>query len=333
MATDIRELDPNDPGYGDAIEAAVREECEATVDTALADANTEAGEADANTGDGDEPATTDEPGPTPVDGGQVAAPEGPEAPAAEDKPAKIAGVVGKDGIVLPPIVLKRAREEAKSERLARKAAEAEAAELRTKLDALQKKDGNTTDDMRERAEAGLLTDEEREDFPALAKIEAALQKLTHQPAASQEPAPKAEASTTEPTEDDVQDAIDSIPVLAGWQAEGSEKWKRAVAHDDVLRTSPKWKDRPLPERFAHVARLVAEEFDEEPAPPASSAPAKPAAAAQRNDPKTVVQELRRAPPNTLSDFKGGADPGRQEIDYYSMTDEEIEADLRKRYGG
>lgn len=333
MATDIQELDQNDPGYDDAVEAAVREECEAA-DAARAEAGADEPEAaEVKPEIAEEPSGT-EPGQAPA--AEPAKEAGAEAaPAATgDKAAPAAGVMGKDGTVLPYLVLKSARDEAKQNRIARQAAETREADLRTQLEALQKKDGGT-EDMRERAEAGLLTDEERTDFPALAKIEQALQKLTQKPEADPEPAKKAETSKPADTgEDDVQDAIDSIPVLAGWQAERSEKWARAVAHDQVMRASPKWKDKPLGERFAHVAKLVAEEFDEEvePTPQASSTPTK-TPTTQRKDPEKVVQELRRAAPNTLSDFKGGADPGRESSNYYDMTDEEIEADLRRRYGG
>jgi hypothetical protein len=39
-------------------------------------------------------------------------------------------------------------------------------------------------------------------------------------------------------------------------------------------------------------------------------------------------------PSTLSDFKGGADPSasRDGPSFWDMTDEEIEASLRKGYG-
>jgi hypothetical protein len=345
VATDIQELDPNDPGYDDAMEAAVREECEAA-DAARAEAGADAPEAaEVEPEPAEEPSGT-EPGQAPA-AEQAKEAKAEAVPATEDKTAPAAGVIGKDGKVLPYVVLKSARDEAKQNRLARQAAETREAELRAQLEALQKKDGGT-DDMRERAEAGLLTEEERADFPALAKIEQALQKLTTKPEADPEPAKMAE--TSEPSgmgEDDVQDAIDSIPVLAGWQAERGDRWVRAVENDKTLRESPKWTKRMmaakdqesqravLADRLAHVVKLVSEEFDEEldePAPPASSTPTK-TPATQRKDPEKVVQELRRAAPNTLSDFKGGADPGRKSLSYYDMTDDEIEADLRKLYGG
>jgi len=340
MATDIRQLDPNDPGYEEAVEAALLEE-----DVAHGRVDDEQ----------QQPATTEEPvapeaqpgeAATEATGPEPTAQEPAEAQAtaegSEPAPAPAAGVLSKDGKVLPYTVLKSVREEAKQQRLARQAAEAEAAQLRARLDAIEK-GGGATEDMRERAEAGLLTDEERADFPALAKIEQALQKLA-KPEEAPAPAPAATAApaqqAAEPTADDVQDAIDSNPVLAGWQAEGSEKWKRAVAHDDVLRESPKWKDKPLAERFAHVARLVAEEFDEPIAEPAPPAPSPTPPAPPRKDPKIVAQEAKRTTPSTLSDFKGGAPessgnpidrlPAAKQVAKFSeMSDDEIDRHLAR----
>lgn len=266
-------------------------------------------------------------------------------PATEpEKPAQVAGVLGKDGQVLPHSVLKGAREEAKQHRLAKQAAEAEAAQLREKLAAFEK---GPAKDMRERAEEGLLTDEEREAFAdsPVVKLEAAI--LEMRKLAKPEPT-KAEAKPAQEersVEDEVQEAIDSVPALATWQASDPVKWKRAVEQDDTLRESPRWKGRPEAERFAYVAQLVqAKRFDDGeddslerellgPAPPPPSPPKEPTTPAKgRQDPAKLVEQARRAAPNTLSDFKGGADPGRQSVHYEDMTDDEIEADLRKHYG-
>ena len=203
--------------------------------------------------------------------------------------------------------------------------------------------------MRKRAAEGLLTDEERADFPALAKIEKALQEVsTKQATSGPAPQPAKEEhlrqQQEDPTEDVVQDAIDSVPVLAGWQASDPEKWKRAVAHDEVLRESPKWKDKPLTERFAHVAKVVADEYDEQiveqpRAAVSSPAPKQPAQAA-RQDPREAAQQAARKAPSTLSDFKGGTpeasrDPMdrlpafKQVAKFSDMTDAEIDAHLAR----
>jgi len=255
-------------------------------------------------------------------------------------------VLAKDGkTVLPYIALKSAREEARDHRIAREAAERRAQELQQQLDALQ--GGGTSNDMRERAEAGLLTEEERQEYPALAKIERAFEELKQQRGAERAPeaaAPAAATTTTEapaPTEDDVQEAIDSIPALAGWQAVGGAQWARAVAHDQVLRDSPKWQGKPLHERFEHVAKLVAEEFDEElPPPPAAPSPPPPPPAPARRDARQVAQAAARTAPSTLSDFKGGApdssaDPierlpsTAQVAKFMEMSDEDIDAQLAR----
>lgn len=338
MATDIRNLDPEDPGYEAAVEAALRAEDEA-------DGMTDpAGGSDPGAGeDGAAPAGEAEAGPAPTEAPAppAAAPAAPVAPAGADKAAPAAGVLAKDGkTILPYAALKGARTEAREQRLAREAAEKRAEELQAQLDAQK---GGTSADMRERAEAGLLTEQEREEYPALAKIEQAFEKLKAEraaPAAAATPSPAAPpAEAAAPTEDDVQEAIDSVPALAGWQAEGGTHWQRAVEHDKVLRGSPKWRDRPLQERFAHVAKLVADEFDEPAAPPPAPSPSAPPAPARR-DPKQVAQAAARTAPNTLSDFKGGApDPSTNPIErlpataqvakFSEMSDDEIDRHLAR----
>lgn len=101
----------------------------------------------------------------------------------------------------------------------------------------------------------------------------------------------------------MQDAIDQVPTLANWQVTDKEKFDRAVAIDAVTRDSPKWKGKPLEARFAHVAKLVAEEYDiqipEDVKPQSTKGPSKA-------DHKKVIEDAERTAPNTLSDFKGGA---------------------------
>ena len=355
MATDIRSLNPEDPGYDAAVEAALREEDEADgLAEPQRDAVDEAGEGEGETtGEGGQaadaagasaaaaapaapapPAQAAEAGEGKKDGEAAAAPKDPPA----------GGVLGKDGkTVLPYAALKGAREDAKTHRVAREAAEARVAELEAELEAERKKGGGPTDEQRQRAEDGLLTAEERAEFPVLAKMETAIQKLSATPAAAPAAAaPAPQDQPAEPTEDDVQEAIDSVPALAGWQASDPERWSRAVAHDKVLRDSPKWKGRPLAERFAQVEKLVKVEFDEEVDPPPAPKPSpSPAPTAQpRRDPRQAAAAATRSAPNTLSDFKGGApDPSTDPIDrlpaqaqvakFSEMSDAEIDRQLAR----
>ena len=211
--------------------------------------------------------------------------EEPE-PKAEPEPAKPAGVASKDGkAVLPYAALKGARAETKRERELRERAEAERDAMKEQLDAI--KAGKTESDPLE----ALV-----EDFPAAKALVDEVKTLREQVKV------KVVAPVKESDEDPIQEAIDSVPLLAEWQAADPEKWARATAIDNALRESPKWKSKPLEARFQHVARMVADEFDiqtekDEPSP----APRVP-----RQDPEEVVKAAKRAPLNTLSDFKSGA---------------------------
>lgn len=147
------------------------------------------------------------------------------------------------------------------------------------------------------------------DFPAVAK---ALKATTTQLAAVQ--AELAEARKTAPrqqAEDDftppalpenVQDAVDDIPELLTWQTtkEGQAKWALAVQADNLLRASPKWKDKPMAERLAEATRRVKAELDEPAADPSPKPKTKP-----RTDPAAAVKEAKRDAPVTLSDLRGG----------------------------
>jgi hypothetical protein len=111
-----------------------------------------------------------------------------------------------------------------------------------------------------------------------------------------------------------------------------------------LQNSPKWKSKPAVDRFAHVAGLVAEEFDIEvpQAKPAGTKPkASPTPQAKQPDPKKVVESAARTPPSTLSDLKGGSVPDHGQVDmakmspqrmlqrFQDMTDDEIDRQLSK----
>lgn len=259
-----------------------------------------------------------------------AAPAAAEAPAAE--PVKPAGIASKDGkAVLPYAALKGARAETKHEREKRLEVEAERDALRQQL--ADYKAGKAP-------EADAISDEYLKeveaDFPQLAplvKTIRATSKEVETLRASKAPAAKEEADDSDP----LQEAIDSVPLLATWQAEDPEKFGRAVAIDRALEGSPKWQGKPLAERFAHVARQVATEFDiqiHDNTPP----PTPPTKAKQ--DPEKAIQSATRVAPNTLSDFKGGApDAQRDSIDRLpahrqmsqvaKMSDADIDAWLAK----
>lgn len=257
-------------------------------------------------------------------------PEQTTADTTQDQPSsKPAGIASKNGKhVLPFHVLQAERRRA--DEAARRAAELERelADLKA-----GKKPGG---------EAEELTEEEvvqmEQDFPEHGKKLRAIFEKARQFEQSARAQPEQDADTSNP----IQDAIDQIPLLVDWQATDPEKFARAQEIDDVLKKSPKWKDKPIHERFAHVAKTVAEEYDipvdDEPAPSTS----KPGNA-QRKTPEQAIANAPRAKPNTLSDFKGGTipDPDTRidrlspvaQVDRWAgMTDEEIDAQLA-RLGG
>lgn len=212
--------------------------------------------------------------------------EAEQEPEGEPEPTKPVGVSTKDGKgVLPFAVLKGARAETRREREARLQVEAERDALKEQLEAL--KSGNKEPDP---------LDELAEDFPAAKALVEEVRNLRVQVQAKAAP-----AKQVDPDDDPIQEAIDSVPMLAGWQAADPEKWARATALDNALRGSPKWASQPLEARFAHVAKLVADEFDIQ--ADDTPSPVKPGKA--RQDPDLIVKEAPRATPNTLSDFKSG----------------------------
>lgn len=254
------------------------------------------------------------------------------APAAGgDAPAKVEGVLSKDGTrVLPYSALQ-------AERRSARAASAKADRLANELAAAQQliedlKAGKTPD-------TGVVTEADvrdmEENFPDQGKKMRALFE------AAKAAAPTATASDTDPGEadDPTQEAIDQVPLLLEWQHGDAEKFARAIEHDKVLVKSPKWADKPAVERFTEVARRVADEFDIPfPSPKTSTTAAAPAAPQS-----AAVQAAQRKPPETLSDFKGGSVADHNSMDVakaspqallgrmQSMSDEEIDAHLAK-YG-
>lgn len=327
----LEELEPGTPEWEAAVDAAQDEEDRATGNVEVPPE-----------GEGDEPTQAAEPEAEPT-AAVATEPDHEQQPAAEPaKEAKPTGVLSKDGTrVLPYGALKGAREETQAERKARLAAEQERDALRQELADLKagkKPSSEDGDDMTPEQLQEIVTD-----FPALAplvnKVKKADEMLRQVTARSQPTATQQEEQ--DQSDDPLQTAIDSVPMLAGWQGEKGPQWKRAIELDKAFEHSPKWKDKPLAERFAHVTKLVADEFDiqiEDDTPSQQTTQAR-----VKTDPAQVVKGAQRANPNTLSDFKGGApDPSRDSLDRMpaaralnrvsEMSDDEIEKWLAKNGG-
>lgn len=253
-------------------------------------------------------------------------PPEPEAP-------KVAGVASKDGTrVLPYAALQAERRAARHERTARERAEQEAASLRQQIEDL--KAGKTpakesTNELSEEELAALA-----DNFPEAAKVVNQVKDLQAKVAKLTPAKAEPEAKTEAPADDPIQEAIDAVPLLLDWQTSDPEKFARATAIDEVMKTSPKWRNKPLHERFEHVAKQVADEFDI----PFTETPR--ATTPNKDTATTKVSAAARTVPSTLSDFKGGAvdqadirvdklPPARAMARMSAMTDEEIDRHLSK----
>lgn len=310
----LDELDPNSTEYEETLRALQEAEDAETSDEPAA------AEEEVKDDAAEEPKESEEP-----------KDELKEEPAEEPKePAtKVAGVASKDGKhVLPFAVLKGAREEAAAARKAREAAEAKAAELERQIEDLKAGKKPEDDDFGDLSELA-------SDFPVVEKLAEAVKSLREQVKTLKATPAQVEE---EPSGNPVQDAIDSVPTLLEWQMADREKFARAVEHDKVLQTSPKWKDKPLEERFAEAARRTAEEFDE-----VIEEPETPKPTVKKTSLDEAVKTAPRKPPNTLSDFKAsapsektddirGLSPQKALNRFDRMTDAEIEAYLRKTGG-
>lgn len=323
----LYELDPDSEEFEAAVIAAQNAEDEATGNTETTPDEEPEGEAQA-VAEG-----------TPAEPATDAASEPATPPAtepAEPDNGAIAGILSADGKrVLPYVALKAERRAANHERRLRETAERERDEALRRIEDL--KAGKQP----EEADPG-LSEEDLEDLKligpagekAVARLRAAEDQLAKLKPAAAEP----EAEPEDPQQvarEAIQEDIDSIPLLLSWQAADPEKFGRAVVLDNALKTSRKWADKPQAERFAHVTKLVADEFDIpfEQAPRTTTTPA-------QADPKAVLKQAAREAPNTLSDFKGGAaDQSDLRIDKMApaqalarmskMTDDELERHLAR----
>jgi hypothetical protein len=334
----LDEIDPDSPEYEAALEALQAKEDEANGNLDPADPEKEGAE-EGTPEPKDATTTTDVPtAEVKLGAAEAETPAVAETTSVTPEQPKVVGVASKDGTkVLPYAALQAERREARKARGTADRLASELEDARRQIEDL--KAGKKPE-----ADTEALSDEDLarivEDFPQLAKVvkvaQAAQRELADLKGKSTPKEPD-KAATEEVTDDPIQDAIDQVPLLVEWQHGDPEKFGRAVEIDKALENSPKWKGKPLEERFSYVAKQVAAEFDieiDEPSP--TPTPGKPA----KTDPKEVIDKAQRAAPNTLSDFKGGAvdqpteriekmSPHRLLGKFSQMSDEEIDAQLAK----
>jgi len=270
------------------------------------------------------------------------APESSETPAAAESPPEpqIAGALTKDGKhVIPYSVVQDLRNTTAQQ--AQRIAELQAAMERMQNEAKAQSEGTSTAAIQAQAEAAALeftADElaDLEAIPAAAKLVKGFQALQAK-LNEIEPAvkPAAQPATPAPNNAEaVQAAIDTLPMLAKWQAKGGQLWQEAVALDAQLQSDPQWAGKPMAERFAEVQRRVADEYG---VPVSTNAPGGSSAPANKAAPQE--HEARQAMP-TLTDFNGstvagdpttGLTPGQMVDRAMNLSMEEIRRSVGLSY--
>lgn len=274
----------------------------------------EVNEGTANANAGDPPSSQDEAGSKPgAEPGANLAQGGESTQAAKPK---VSGVATKDGSkVLPYSVLSAERQRSARLNQELENARRQIEELTNGKPAGGKPDKASTNASDELSDEDL--GELASDFPQLAKLVGEIRETRELLRNSKEPKPAASGESHDETAgqgeqtDPTLDAIEQIPVLAGWMSNpaDAELFARAQAIDKALETSPKWRNKPLVDRFKHVVKQVAEEFDMEVDLGDDSAPSQTqdtTSPRARRDPDAAIRAAKETHPNTLSDFKGGA---------------------------
>lgn len=232
---------------------------------------------------------------------EPAKPEEPEAPAEEepdDKPAEPAARNPE-----PSLPLSRHKAILEEARAARDKAEQERQALIDEIAKLRKEStpkSTKLEKLRESMPSDLL--EVLEEYEEkIAKQEEILSAHNARIEAEQR-------SMNERLQAEVTAAFEGNAELKSWQSGNEEAWALAKQYDDQLQHSPRWKGKPIADRFAAVTRLVRADLDL----PAPTAPA-PAAPAQRqaaSKPRPLPKETAPVP-GSLTDLPGGATPTPQ----------------------
>lgn len=286
------------------------------------------------------------PAPAPAAAAPVAAPapadssQAPAAAPAPSEPARVDGVLAKDGkTVIPYGVLAAARNEARTAHQRAEAAEAALAEAQRQATAASSDLAN-----RAAADPNSLTDAEmaelEQDFPALAKplkllrsMSEKLQTAAPTPApAAPAPAPAASRSQGDDEAEAFDLAIAANPLIGDWMSSGGREWERAKAIDRVLQQDPESANLSYADRFAKVQRMVAAEFDiplpkpaATPAAPAASpaAPAAPAVPAAKAAPLPSLSDLGGTPPQSAEDAVNGKSAADLLASTSGMSEEQL----------
>lgn len=127
-----------------------------------------------------------------------------------------------------------------------------------------------------------------------------------------------------PQRNAIQAVIDSDPVLTQLQSKGGDAWEYAKNLDVQLKSSPKWKDASMEDRFAEVGRLTADAFGMELPQARSEGQNKP------SKPHTANKADPDGGPTSISDLPGGMRPPQSRDDALDEMDtQDIDAAMRR----
>jgi hypothetical protein len=283
----------------------------------------------------------------------------PTAAKPDDKKADDKKADEKGGVVetadgkgrIPYAVLKGAREKADIEAEGRIAAEqratqaeAQAAELRSRIATLEKTD--KPEGKAAQKEADTLKDEIealKEDLPGMAGI---LDKLLARTEAAEERSRRLEVIADKDAKDEQtvaveysQQRIDANPDLALWQntshndPNALKAFQAAYDVDETLRKDPYWSKQSLDDRFNKVVKEVRERIPDAPVP--ETGDGKDGKQSSAEVAAAVAKAKARADSSgrgtvTLSDAKGGTPPAPDQLgDIESLSPAELEVYLEK----
>ncbi|HGV9180767.1 TPA: hypothetical protein ACNO4K_004572 [Salmonella enterica subsp. enterica serovar Newport] len=180
----------------------------------------------------------------------------------------------------------------------------------------------------------------REDFPEVANaLTLMARKYDYLQSQVQREQPQREAEERDNTA--VTAALNATPDLVEWQQSDPDRFALAVHLDEKLQTDPAWKDKPLTERFAEVARRTRAAYGEAPSDPvveqdknqkvlavAADKVAKADAATALPDSPSDVGNTAAAPQDKFEQLLGASYAEAAEL-MSTMSDDDINAALQK----
>lgn len=116
---------------------------------------------------------------------------------------------------------------------------------------------------------------------------------------------------------EVQSAIDAIPVLSHWQSNDERLWQRAVALDAQLKNEAEFADVSYQARFEAVAKLLNGGQLAVTTPPSSASDANASHAkpgAKLKDVNQALEDASISVPTSLSDIPGGQAPAQSDFE-------------------